>query len=165
MNPYILATGPINTGCQPSPKTGELLLLTVETRPLEVNIIDFSDFRTSDTMCVNHKQLGIVGVSWLKLFGIRQWYSSSCSPKYEVYYPEDRIDAPLKNIIELLACLKDEIVKEVRRQHDIEVDAVESVYARALVEASRRKLDVNAKELEDTEGDIQARHNKIQRTT
>jgi len=90
-----------HTWSQVDPESGRMMT-TLRNCPIEVNIIDLSDFRISNKMYVNCKKLGIVGISWLKLFGIRQWCPSMISTRYEIFYPEDIIDPTLKEAFHFL---------------------------------------------------------------
>lgn len=68
---------------------------TIELKTIALHSIDDGDKRT---------KLGDQAITWLKLFGIRQWNTRDLeTKKYRIYYPAKKIDPIIKKAIKLIS--------------------------------------------------------------
>ena len=103
--------------CKINPKTNQPERLTEKENILETNTIDLRKLAKDEDIYINGKELDIVGITWLKLFGVKQWCEPSDNGvKYKIYYPEDEIDKNIKEVIEIiLSCINQEYYQEMLR--------------------------------------------------
>jgi len=82
-------------------------------KKFDMNEIDLRAILEKEHVFVDGKELGSLGITWLKLLGVRYWCRQveRKKPIYEIFYPEDKIDENIKYAIEKLsnvsyACLR-----------------------------------------------------------
>ena len=124
------------------PKT-KALINPDDQNTIEANAIDLRMFSKSDDVYVSGKKLGILGVTWLKLFGLRQW----CKGKedkpymYEVFYPEKAIDPLLKQAVDVFATLRVRYLDAIAEEYMYEEEDRKNEAARKAEEkASAERL-------------------------
>ena len=103
--------------CRINPMTNQPERLTEKENILETNTIDLRKLADGKEIYINGKKLDIVGITWLKLFGVKQWCKPSDNGvKYKIYYPEDKIDKNIKDVIEIiLSCINQEDYEDMLR--------------------------------------------------
>ncbi len=114
--------------CKIDPKTNRASRLSPcdskSMLDLEINSIDLRKLKTTEEIHINGKQLDILGITWLKLLGIQQWCPQVENCVYEIYYPENSIDATIASAIELLSSTSEDMLIEIRKQNQYENDAL-----------------------------------------
>lgn len=120
--------------CEIIPETNSPKRLTGNENLLEANMIDLRKFAPNapnkEEIYVNGEKLGIIGVTWLKLLGIKQWNTSieKKSIKYNIFYPKS-IDANIKKAIDTLSTIKQEILDEIEREQTLNKNVINSARA------------------------------------
>ena len=113
--------------CKIDPKTNQPERLTGEENILETNSIDLRKLARNEEIYINGKQLDIVGITWLKLFAIKQWGVLTLDKRYEIYYPEEQIDENIKSVIKnVLAKVSQEEWERIILQKEYEEDALDT---------------------------------------
>lgn len=110
--------------CRINPETNQPERLKGEENILETNSIDLRKLVTTEDIYINGKKLDITGITWLKLFAVKQWVKQTGNKRYIIYYPEDKIDENIKGVIEMLAAIKQDVWDEMIRQNAYEKDAL-----------------------------------------
>ena len=112
--------------CKIDPMTNQPFRTIGQDNLLEVNCIDLRKLVYSNEVYINGKQLDITGITWLKLFGVRQW----CNPvdtdnmKFRIYFPKNEIDKNIAKVIEILSCLDSSVYEEMKRNIDSARDSL-----------------------------------------
>ena len=111
--------------CKIDPKTNIPERLDGDDNKLELVTLDLRQLSNSEEIYVNGQQLNIVGITWLKLFGIKQWCKSKDgNMKYEIYYPEEETDKAIKDAIEILSQIDQETYDKMKRLAQKEKDVL-----------------------------------------
>lgn len=118
--------------CKIDPKTNQPSRMDFQDDLLEINAIDLRKLSKSGDVFINGKPLGITGITWLKLFGVKQWCAPIGKGKFcfKIYYPEKEIDKNIKSVIELLSMLDQDTLYAIKRQKEAEQDALETARKR-----------------------------------
>jgi len=126
--------------CEFDPVTNKPII-SMDQCMLQVNVIDLRIFRATQELYFRGNKLGIEGITWLKLFGIRQWglKVDSSDYQYEIFYPKCT-DAMIKRCIEWLACLDDKTLTEVMEQCQQEQNGIEFAHQQGLAEGMAKGM-------------------------
>ena len=92
---------------------------------LELVTLDLRQLSNSEEIYVNGKKLDTIGITWLKLFGIKQWCESKdANMKYGIYYPEEETDKAIKNAIEILSQIDQTTYEKMKQLAQKEKDVL-----------------------------------------
>jgi len=111
--------------CEIDPETNKPTRLIGYKNILETNTIDLRKLATTEKISINGEKLRMKGITWLKLFGVKQW----CKPttlggiQYEIYYPES-IDPEIKEVIDMLSKIDSISVERMTREKENEEDVL-----------------------------------------
>ena len=87
---------------------------------MQVNLIDLRVLRETDEVSFCGNKLGIMGITWLKLFGVRQWGVCERDPwRFKIFYPEST-DLCIQRTIELLTSNSQKEYEFYRTQYLLE---------------------------------------------
>ena len=102
--------------CKIDPVTNQPLRLTGSDNLMEINTIDLRKLVKCKEVYINGKKLDIIGITWLKLFGVKQWCKQSGANKVDfmIHYPENEIDKNIEEVIQILSCLDQKTYDEMR---------------------------------------------------
>lgn len=125
--------------CKIDPETNQPSRMEFQDDLLEINAIDLRKLSESDNIFINGKVLKITGITWLKLFGVKQWCAPIEKDKvcFKIYYPEKEIDKNIKSVIESLSMLDQETLYAIERQKKAEQDALETAKEEGRTEGIR----------------------------
>ena len=96
-------------------------------KKLEIDTIDLRELALNQPIYVSGNKVETIGITWLKLIGIRQW----CEPyvgetKYKIYYPKDEIDQNIRGAIEILSCKGEQIYNDLFRHISSQIEQKEA---------------------------------------
>lgn len=113
--------------CEIDQKTGQPILLsdTDKRKFIELNMIELRGINDGDEFFIKGKKLGDQAITWLKLFGIKQWNTRDPeTKKYRIYYPKNKIDPVIQRAINLISNIKQSQVEQWVRGEAAKDDAL-----------------------------------------
>lgn len=149
--------------CEIDPETNTPKRLIGDKNVLEANTIDLRKFAPNapkkEEIHINGKKLGIIGVTWLKLLGIKQWNTpTEKTPiKYNIFYPES-IDDNIKGVIDILSKIDQETLELIERQQTSSRNILEGAKAEGaeiqIIKSAKRMLqkEMDLKDVVDCSG-------------
>lgn len=111
--------------CEIDPTTDEPTRLIGDKNILEMNTIDLRKLATTEDVRINGKELKIEGITWLKLFGVKQWCELTTlkGMQFGIYYPES-ISSEIKEVIEMLSKIDQASLDRMMRERANEEDVL-----------------------------------------
>ena len=144
--------------CEIDPATNTPTRLIGKKNILEANTIDLRKFAPNasekeekegkEEIHINGKKLGIIGVTWLKLLGIKQWNSPTGKTpiKYNIFYPES-IDDNIKGVIDILSNIDQETLEQIERQQTSSRNILEGAKAEGaeiqIIKSAKKMIEGN----------------------
>lgn len=135
--------------CEIDPETNIPKRLIGKKNILEANTIDLRKFAPNasekegkEEIHINGKKLGIIGVTWLKLLGIKQWNTPTGKTpiKYNIFYPES-IDDNIKGVIDILSKIDQETLEQIEREQTHTRNVINSAIVEKIIETARKMIE------------------------
>ncbi|MFQ6722844.1 MAG: hypothetical protein ACLRFH_00340 [Opitutales bacterium] len=98
-------------------RTGNFIEEVKEEDDMPIEIIDLREYKqiNLDEKYINRKLIQDLGITWLRLFAIRQWHKSS-DGRFKVFYPVNLLHEDVKKALNILEKIDEETLKEAIRQ-------------------------------------------------